>query len=64
MTAVADSKPASTGRFPLAKAFKNDQQLIASSEVDAVIIATSHFDLTTLGSAALAAGLHVLVEKP
>lgn len=64
VTAVADGKPARTGRFPLAKAFTNGQQLIASGEVDAVIIATPHFDHTTLGSAALAAGLHVLVEKP
>jgi predicted dehydrogenase len=64
VTAVADGDPARTGRFPLAKAFKNGQELIGSGEVDAVIIATPHFDHTTLGSAALAAGLHVLVEKP
>ena len=64
VTAVADGDPARTGRFPLAKPFRNGQELIASGEVDAVVIATPHFDHTTLGSAALAAGLHVLVEKP
>jgi predicted dehydrogenase len=32
--------------------------------VDAVLIATPHYDHTTLGIAALKAGLHVLVEKP
>jgi predicted dehydrogenase len=64
VTAVADGDPARTGRFPKAKAFKTGKELIASGEVDAVVIATPHFDHTTLGSAALAAGLHVLVEKP
>jgi predicted dehydrogenase len=64
VTAVADGDPARTGRFPLAKPFKTGKELIASGEVDAVVIATPHFDHTTLGSAALAAGLHVLVEKP
>lgn len=38
--------------------------LIHSGEVDAVLIATPHYDHTTLGIAALEAGLHVLVEKP
>lgn len=64
VTAVADGDAARTGRFPKAKAFKTGKELIASGEVDAVVIATPHFDHTTLGTAALAAGLHVLVEKP
>ena len=36
----------------------------SSGEVDAVIIATPHYQHTTLGIAALEAGLHVMVEKP
>ncbi len=64
VTAVADGDPERTGRFPKAKAFKTGKELVESGTVDAVIIATPHFDHTTLGSAALAAGLHVLVEKP
>ena len=32
--------------------------------VDAVIIATPHFQHTTLGIAALEAGVHAMVEKP
>jgi predicted dehydrogenase len=64
VTAVADGDAERTGRFPKAKAFKTGKELVESGEVDAVIIATPHFDHTTLGSAALAAGLHVLVEKP
>jgi predicted dehydrogenase len=38
--------------------------MIASGKVDAVLIATPHFSHTTIGIAALQAGLHVLVEKP
>jgi hypothetical protein len=38
--------------------------LIHSGSIDAVLIATPHFQHTTLGMAALEAGLHVMVEKP
>jgi predicted dehydrogenase len=38
--------------------------LIRSGLVDAVIIATPHYQHTTLGIAALEHGLHVMVEKP
>jgi predicted dehydrogenase len=38
--------------------------LIRSGDVDALIIATPHFQHTTLGIEAIEAGLHVLVEKP
>ena len=39
-------------------------ELIRSGTVDAVLIATPHYDHTSLGIAALEAGLHVMVEKP
>ena len=39
-------------------------ELIRSGTVDAVLIATPHYDHTTLGIAALEAGLHVMIEKP
>ena len=35
-----------------------------NGEVDAVIIATPHYDHTIIGIDALEQGLHVLVEKP
>ncbi|MFT7306694.1 MAG: putative dehydrogenase, partial [Candidatus Azotimanducaceae bacterium] len=38
--------------------------LIGSGRCDAVLIATPHYDHTSLGIAALKRGLHVLVEKP
>ena len=46
------------------KIFDDGGELIRSGEVDAVIIATPHYQHTTLGIAALQAGLHVMVEKP
>jgi len=46
------------------KVFGDGGELIRSGEVDAVIIATPHYQHTTLGIAALQAGLHVMVEKP
>jgi predicted dehydrogenase len=46
------------------KIFDDAGELIRSGEVDAVIIATPHYQHTTLGIAALQAGLHVMVEKP
>jgi len=46
------------------KIFDDGQKLIQSGAVDAVIIATPHYQHTTLGIAALEAGLHLMVEKP
>jgi predicted dehydrogenase len=46
------------------KVFADGEELIRSGEVDAVIIATPHYQHTSLGIAALEAGLHVMVEKP
>ena len=46
------------------KVFSDGMDLIKSGEVDADIVATPHFQHTSLGIAALQAGLHVMVEKP
>ena len=46
------------------KTFTDADQLMRSGAIDAVIIATPHYQHTTLGIAALKAGLHVMVEKP
>ncbi|HUR57112.1 MAG TPA: Gfo/Idh/MocA family oxidoreductase [Opitutaceae bacterium] len=46
------------------KIFGNAEELIRSQTCDAVIIATPHYQHTTLGIAALEAGLHAMVEKP
>ncbi len=69
LVAVADTSP---GRLEWAakelpegvKRFDNSQALIDSGEVDAVIIATPHYDHPPIAIAAFAKGLHVLSEKP
>jgi predicted dehydrogenase len=51
-------------RYRPLKTFTDGEALIQSGDVDAVIIATPHFQHTTLGIAALDAGVHAMVEKP
>ena len=46
------------------KTYAAGEALLRSGTVDAVIIATPHYQHTTLGIAAFEAGLHVMVEKP
>jgi predicted dehydrogenase len=46
------------------KIFGDAQELIQSRAVDAVIIATPHFQHAPLGIAAFENGLHALIEKP
>ena len=50
------------GRVP--HLFTNGEELIRSGQCDAVIVATPHFQHTTLGIAALEEGLHIMIEKP
>ena len=44
--------------------FTDPKALIRSGNCDSVLIATPHYDHTSLGIAALKQGLHLLVEKP
>ncbi len=46
------------------KAFYAADDMISSGKVDAIVIATPHYDHTTIGIKGLKKGLHVLVEKP
>lgn len=64
LTAIADADPARFSRFPSVKPFSTANELIGSGLIDALLIATPHYDHTTLGIKALKAGLHVMVEKP
>lgn len=65
LTAVADAlAPLDAWAARGLQTFKDGEALIRSGAVDAVIIATPHYQHTTLGIAALEAGLHVMVEKP
>ena len=65
--AVCDVDPAKLAKFVEkynCAGFATYQELIASKTCDAVLIATPHYDHPPIAEAALAAGLHVLSEKP
>ncbi len=67
LTALADPDPARLAPFAAEAGvarFADAGQMIRSGAVDAVLIATPHYDHVAVGIDALANGLHVLVEKP
>lgn len=64
VSAVCDSNPERKTLFPEIPFFDKAEDLIASDSVDAVLVATPHYDHTTLGVQTLNAGKHLLVEKP
>lgn len=64
LAAVSDPVAARLKTFNAVPAFLEPEKMFGSGLVDAVVIATPHFQHTTLGIAALKQGLHVLVEKP
>lgn len=51
-------------RYSGLQRFTDGEALIRSGLVDAVLIATPHYQHTSLGIAAIEAGVHVMVEKP
>lgn len=64
LSAVGDTSPEALAPFSALPQFSSGGALFRSGSVDAVLIATPHFDHTTLGIDALGRGLHVLLEKP
>jgi predicted dehydrogenase len=64
LVAVCNRSAALPEKFQPLKNFTDGGQLIKSGEVDAVIIATPHFQHTTLGITAFENGVHAMVEKP
>jgi len=66
LVAIASTSPQKLESYKTKglKIFGSAEELISSKTCDAVIIATPHYQHTTLGIAALEAGLHVMVEKP
>ncbi|MFW5829703.1 MAG: Gfo/Idh/MocA family protein [Planctomycetota bacterium] len=65
LAALADINPeALRGYDDSVATFASADELLAARCVDAVIIATPHYDHTPISVQALEAGLHVLVEKP
>src|ERR1700675_2256750 len=64
LTAVCDPKPERLKGFSSADAFHSVEDLLRSSETDAVLIATPHYSHTAIGIQALESGRHLLVETP
>src|SRR5690348_14074266 len=68
LTAVADSNPTRvefvTKQQPAAQGFIDAREMMRSGLLDAVLIATPHYQHLEFGQAGFEAGLHVLCEKP
>ncbi len=64
LTAVCDVEKEKLGRWEGVREFTDSRELIRSGLVDAVVIATPHYDHTTIGIDAMKQGIHVLTEKP
>src|SRR6185503_16789742 len=64
LVAVSDAVVEKLPKYKPLKTFSDGEELIGSGLVDAVIIATPHYQHTTLGIAALKQGIHTMVEKP
>lgn len=66
LTAVCSTSPGRLSDYAAkgVKVFGDALELMRSKEVDAVIIATPHYQHAALGIAALESGLHMMVEKP
>ena len=68
LTAVCDIRAVrrekAAQRYPGVTVYATAEELIAESGVDAVIIATPHYEHPRLAIMAFEAGLHVLSEKP
>lgn len=68
ITAVADIKPDrlqwAKEQLPEVKTYDTASSLMDSGDVDAVLIATPHYDHPPLVTEALKKGLHVMSEKP
>ncbi len=68
ITAIADINAerleAAAKKLSGVKAYNSAEELLDSGEVDAVIIATPHYDHSPIAQYAFSKGVHVLTEKP
>ncbi|NMA46665.1 MAG: Gfo/Idh/MocA family oxidoreductase [Lentisphaerae bacterium] len=64
LAAICDIDTSLFAKYPGIKAYDDSAKMIRSGDVDAVLIATPHYDHTTIGIDALQNGIHTLVEKP
>ena len=64
VTAVADIAPERLERYSGVECFSDITTMLDSGKVDAVLIATPHFDHPPLAIECMKRGIHVMVEKP
>ena len=64
LTAICDRPESLPDPVPGEAQFTDFDTMLQSGTIDAVLIATPHYFHTSMGIAALNAGLHVMVEKP
>ena len=66
LAAVGSTSPSKLAEFEKKgiKVYGSGEEMITSGNIDALLIATPHYQHTSLGIAALEAGLHIMVEKP
>ena len=64
LTAVCSPSPRKLESWRPLAIHGDPEAMLRSGEIDAVVIATPHYQHTTLGMAALEAGVHLMVEKP
>ena len=64
LAAVCDTDPEKLKRCPNTPGFATHQELLKSGKVDAVLVATPHYDHTIIGIDAINGGVHTLIEKP
>ncbi len=67
LAAVCDINPARADKYAQmygVPAFYDHQQMLAQADLDAVLIATPHYDHPSIAMHAFERGLHVLTEKP
>lgn len=68
ITAVCDNNPErlklASEQYPFLKLFDNIDSMLESNEIDALLIATPHYDHPPLAIKALKKGIHTLIEKP
>ena len=68
LIAVCDTDPDKLAmvrdRFAIPRSYESHEQLLASEDVDGVVVATSHAHHYAVAKAALVRGAHVMIEKP
>jgi predicted dehydrogenase len=62
--AVCDTDPEKLKRCPKTPGFATHHEMLKSGLIDAIMVATPHYDHTVIGIDAIAAGVHTLIEKP